>query len=252
MKERKVTFSTICASVHKTHFSPLAWLQKPISLNEKRRAHFVGSEDNLAFARVSSDDIPIYTNPTPPVFMTPVRPTKQMQVTKSEQDIAQYFMADELPVIYDDYDEQELPEVPLDYGCTLRPGSVRGHKSIPAEGVDYRQIFSKCYRNARRKTKAIFDTKETTVGDLADDRVSVLARYPPWEPLVQEWLALGSDLLTETFTDLDYESLIPTLNLGFEEVVIQVQVGLWKHVLYFLGYSGHYCWFSHRPSVSFS
>ncbi|XP_055345514.1 uncharacterized protein LOC129593298 [Paramacrobiotus metropolitanus] len=175
-----------------------------------RRAHFVGSEDKLTFAKPSVTFIPIITDPAPPVTLNPLT---AFTIETADTEEAATKGSD---VIYDDYDEKDLAELPADFGA-------RANVSRPDGGlVDFREIFAKCYRNARRKTRAVLDQEPTitTVGDLADSRAAQLSRVVPFEPLVRDWLALLGGSVLE---DVDFESMVPVLFLGLEEVVIQAQ-----------------------------
>ena len=127
----------------------------------------------------------------------------------------------------DDYNEKELVELPATFGPSQplhRDSKLTGTPgNAQANVIDYRAIFTKCYRNGRRKTRAVLEGDNTFTGyDLVDDRVTAISTSIPFEPLVQEWFALASSFQEGALHNIDYESLIPVLYLGLEEVVQQV------------------------------
>ena len=207
--------------------------------------HFVGSLDKLANAANNAADFPIIPTKPPGINLRPLAGTP----TKVPSPVASLFESPETRLDFnndflDDYDESDLAELPNNFGPRLSNYPRRDSRLTFVENsVDYRDIFSKCYRNARRKTRALLEKKQTaspTYGDLADHRVSRIAESVPWEPLVQQWFALGSDFQNGVLDGTDYENLIPLLFLGFEEVILQVRSNTGAENVQFSP-SAHYC-----------
>ncbi|OWA51195.1 hypothetical protein BV898_15688 [Hypsibius exemplaris] len=189
--------------------------------------HYIGSLDRLGDARADLKDFPIVPSKQPPVFLRHLDGNNRTSPSPSR--VASLFKSPETRLdfhndLIDDYDETELMELPNNFGPA--PSQRESKLMSSTENiVDYREIFRKCYRNARRKTKALVEKEPSaaTYGDLADDRVSQIAATVPWEPLVQQWFALGSDFQDGIMKEIDYENLIPMLFLGFEEVILRAQ-----------------------------
>ncbi|GAV03257.1 hypothetical protein RvY_13707 [Ramazzottius varieornatus] len=185
-------------------------------------AQFIGPLDPLARAAGIEDDFAIYPAEEPPVFVKTCCQVSAKPADAQAKSDPKREDSDGL----DDYNEKELVELPPTFGPSQpihRDSKLTGAAgNTQANVVDYRAIFTKCYRNGRRKTRALLEADNTfTRSDVVDDRVTEIATSIPFEPLVQEWFALASGFQEGALRDIDYESLIPLLYLGLEEVVRQ-------------------------------